>query len=123
MKVVLDSNFVLVPVQFKVDVFEEIPRLVDEKIEYVVLSPCLDEIRAFRSKERRAAGAVMALLSKKGFETVKASGKPDDAIVEYASKLGGGAVVCTNDGELRARLKGKKVKTIFLRKKSHLSMG
>jgi len=120
MKVVLDSNFVLVPIQFKVDVFGEIPRLIDEKIEYVVLSPCVDELKALRGREKIAASTMLEFLKKKGVKTANVSGRPDDAIVEYAAK--NGAIVCTNDKELRQRLREKGVKTIFLRKKSFLAV-
>jgi hypothetical protein len=113
MKVLLDTNFLLMPLKFRVDLFSEIARLVEGKPEYVVLSSSLKELGSLGK-----ADVVKKIVAKT--KLVEATGKVDEAIAEYAVREN--AVVCTNDANLRKRLKALGVKTIFLRGKGHLEM-
>lgn len=44
LKIVLDSNALFVPLQFKIDIFEELGKLLNAKFEPVLLSPVRQEI-------------------------------------------------------------------------------
>ncbi len=54
----------------------------------------------------------------KGFTVVENSDIVDDWIVSYASE--NNAMVCTNDSELRRRLKAMKLKVITMKSKSRI---
>ncbi len=121
-KIVLDTNFLLVPFQIRVDVFREAERLVEERTEFIVLSPCAEELKSTAAgggRDARAAKAALSALNKLPLKTVKATGPADDAIKNYAAKEN--AVVCTNDKKLRKELKEKGIKVIALRSGSHLA--
>ncbi|MFQ5405733.1 MAG: PIN domain-containing protein [Candidatus Micrarchaeia archaeon] len=120
MIVVLDSNFLLVPFEFKVDVFDQARGLLAGKLDFVVLDSCISEIKSFEGQTGRKMLSALNALEKKGLTLVKGTGKAraDDDIVAFASS--NDVVVCSNDSLLRKRLKEKGVKTIFLRKKSFL---
>jgi rRNA-processing protein FCF1 len=122
-KVILDTNFLLLPYQFRLDVFSEIERALDEPKELLVPSVVLEELRRLAARRNRAAKLGLAMLEQKMKEgkvqAVKSSGKADDWIAGNAEKLD--AVVCTNDIGLRKRLL-RKAKMLVLRNRSHLEL-
>jgi len=121
-KVVLDTNMLLVPFQFHVDIFSEIDRLMEGRAEPVLLSPCVEELKALAAgsgRDARAAKAALDMVERLKLNKTKAGGPADDAIVEYALKEK--AAVCTNDKELRDKLRKKGIRTIGLRDNSHLA--
>ncbi len=123
MKVVLDTNFLLVPFAFKVDVFSQISSLVDAKAEYVVMYSCLGEINSLGLKDKIAAKAGLELAKKAGAAIVRgAGGKPDDDILDFALKNRENCVVCTTDVELRRRLRDAGVRSICLRQRKVLKI-
>lgn len=118
MKVIVDTNGFMVQAQFGVDVLDELGRLGYD--ECIVPSCVLDELKTLEKKVRgkdRAALAVAAALAKR-CKAVESPGNADDAIVRLAKELG--ADVFTNDAELRKRLRGEGVKTVFMRSKHKL---
>ncbi|KYH39807.1 MAG: DNA-binding protein [Candidatus Bathyarchaeota archaeon B26-1] len=120
-KVILDSNFLFVPVHFKIDIFEAIEELVG-RFEPIVLSTTLDELRRIfeegSEKVRREANLVRLLASRcRLMEVQKGVG---ETCVRVAKELG--CAVATNDRELRRRLRREGITTIFLRGKSRIEI-
>ena len=120
-KVLLDTNFILIPAKFKVDIYEEIKRLMNEPYELYVLDKSLKEleniIKTQKGKEKVIARLGKAILLSKKPKTLKTTSK------DYVDKviLGlRGYIVATNDKELRLKLKKEGVRTILLRQKNHL---
>ncbi len=50
LKVILDSNALFVPFQFKIDVFEEVSRLLNRNVEFILLSPVKRELELLAKK-------------------------------------------------------------------------
>ncbi len=120
LKVLLDTNFLLIPAQFKVDVFEEIRELVHGEYELVVPKMVLFELMrlaAGRGKHSGAARLALRMVEEKKVRVEEAGGKADDWLLEQGR---GGAVVCTNDAGLIKLLRENNVKCIRLRGKSQL---
>ena len=42
--VVIDTNFIAIPAQFSIDIFVEAERILERNLEFVILSPALDEL-------------------------------------------------------------------------------
>jgi len=122
-KVLLDTNIIMVPGKFKVDIYEEIKRLMDVPYDLYVLDKSLDElddiIERQRGKEKAAARLAKAILEAKKPKTLKTTSKDyvDNVILGLK-----GFIVATNDKELRLKLKKEGVRTILLRQKTHLIM-
>ena len=77
MKVLLDTNFMLVPFQEKVDVYEEIKSLVP-KAELITLESCVRELEKLRKR-----GAIQ-LMKLKGVKVVEGRGRrTDEQILNY----------------------------------------
>ena len=122
-KVLLDTNFILVPAKFKVDIYEEIKRLMDVPYDLYVLDKSLLEleniIRTQKRREREAGKLAKAILEAKKPKTLKTTSK--DYVDNIILGLDG-FIVATNDSELRAKLKKRGVRTIVLRQKKYLVM-
>jgi len=126
MKVILDSNFLFIPFQFQVDIFEELPKLLNQRLDLVILSPTQVELqeKAKRGspKTRKRTSLALELAEKCHLVTVEQDfgETPDDVIVRVAAEWK--CPVATNDKALRKRLRDISVPVIYLRQKSRLEM-
>lgn len=121
-KILLDTNFLMIPAQFGVDIFAEIRRICFFSYQLVVLDATLKELQKLAlSKGRKGAHARTALTLIKAktvyvHPTTKAM-HTDDLILETA---GMGWIVATQDIRLKQRLREKDVSIITLRQKKYL---
>ena len=124
-QVLLDSSFLFIPVNFKIDIFRELSRLLDGRFEPVVLSATLRELqklsRSTSTKLRKQAGIALKLAGQcRVQEATEARHEShDDLIVRIAHKMG--FCVATNDKALRKRLRNLQVPVIYLRQKTKLA--
>lgn len=122
-KVILDTNFLLIPGQFKVDIFTEIEKLMSEPFVLCIVDKALAELNKLtvtgKEKDRFAAKLALALIRQKNLKTLRSFSKKsvDDIIVKKADK---NTFIATQDKALRKRLKEKKAKIIGLRQKKYL---
>ncbi len=117
MKIILDTNFLLIPGQFKIDIFE---KLRGDKL--IILEPCIKELeRISKGKGKDGTSAIIALtlLKKHNIKVIKTSGPADKAIINHATKHE--CAVATNDKALIKRLKSYSIKIIRLRQKRLLA--
>jgi len=125
-KVILDSNFLFIPSQFKVDIFEELMNLLNQRFEPVLLSSTHQELRTMAEKgslsRRKQASLALELTKKCLLVNVEKSVEEtnDDVILRIATEWK--SPVATNDRELRRKLKKLGIPVIFLRGKSHLEL-
>jgi len=111
MKVLLDTNFMLVPFQEKVDVYEEIKSLVP-KAELITLESCVRELEKLRKR-----GAIQ-LMKLKGVKVVEGRGRrTDEQILNYLEEEE--AILATLDRELMRKVlkRGQHVITLRQSKK------
>ena len=120
-KIILDTNFLTIPYQFNVDIFEEIDRIMEEDYELITLDKVVEELKKMKKgKDTIAARIGLELIEKKNIKVIKTDEKKvDNAIVKLADK---NTTVATNDRDLRRRLKNKNVKVLYLRSKKHIVM-
>jgi len=126
LKIILDSNALFIPLQFKIDILEELKTLLNTKFQLILLTPIRNELQVFAEKGspkmRKFASYALKLTEKCTFVDVdeKLAGSPDDAIVEAAREWN--CPVLTNDRELRKRLRNINVPVIYVRQKSRLEI-
>jgi len=122
-KVLLDTNFLLVPYQFKLDIFTKIEELLEVPHAFVVPTGVVGELEKLakgRGKEGAAARFGLKLLRNREHESVESSGNVDEWILKYAKEEG--MFVATNDRALRVKLKKNRVKVISLLSRSKVGV-
>ena len=122
-----DTNFLLVPGQFGVDIVSELNRILDVRFRMVIPNVVLEELDIIERKTRgRDLLAVrMAKKIAERFETVEIGRfgeRPiDDQIYEFAVN-NERVIVCTNDKGLKKRLRERGVPVVYLRSKKILEL-
>ena len=125
-KIILDSNALFVPLQFKIDVFEELKRLLNMNFELVLLSPVRRELERLAEKgsPKMSKNISYALKLAEKCKLVevneKTAASTDDIIVKTAQEWK--SPVFTNDKQLRKRLRDINVPVIYVRQKSRLEI-
>ncbi len=125
--VVLDTNILTVPAQFSVDIFAESERVVERRIEFVVLKSVIQEL------ERKLQGAVRTEKFKFrialdfverctviGLDEITSAKPVDNQVLEYALSVNG--IIATNDKELREKSLERGVPVLFMRGKKRLEL-
>lgn len=126
LKVIVDSNALFVPFQFKIDIFEDLKMLLNRNSELMLLSPIRDELEKIANKGspkmRKQASSALKLAEECTLVNCdkKFALSPDDAIVKMAREWS--CLVFTNDKELRKRLRNINVPVIYVRQKSKLGI-
>ena len=126
LNVILDSNALFVPLEFKIDIFEELRRLLNRKIEFILLSTVKRELEMLAVKDspkiQREAFFALKLAEKCKYVPVEDDEKltTDDAIVKVAKNWN--SPVFTNDRQLKKKLRDISVPVIYLRQKSRLDI-
>ncbi|MBN1646160.1 DUF188 domain-containing protein [Candidatus Woesearchaeota archaeon] len=120
-RVVMDTNFMLLPGNYLLDIFGEIERLMQTSYELCVTTGTVDELEKLAEKKTKTAKSArlgLMLIKQKPLKTVRSSkAHVDDDIVEVIKK---GEFVATQDRELKKRVLDKGAKIITMRSKSHL---
>jgi rRNA-processing protein FCF1 len=125
-KVIFDSNFLFVPSQFQLDIFEELTNLLNQRFVPVLLSPTKKELQRLAEegspKTRKQASLALKLAEKFRVVHVEKALKEthDDMIVRVAAEWK--CPVATNDRKLRKRLRSLKVPIILLRQRHRLEL-
>ena len=127
-KIILDTNFLLIPGQFGVDIFAEIDRICNFAYELAVVPETIIELKQIIGgsgslKDRKAASLALQLLERYRVKTLanyrKVFKRADEAILAIADRS---SVVATQDRELRKLLRKNAVRLIILRQKKYLML-
>ena len=123
-KIILDTNFLMIPIQFKVDIFSEFERVCDFNYKLYVYKNSVDElseiIKKQSQKNRKAAQFALKLIKMKEIEILDTNeGYVDSLILENLDK---DTIVATQDMKLKKEILKKNVPVIILRQKKYLEL-
>ncbi len=126
--VVVDTNFIAVPAQFSVDIFSEAERVLERKLEFVMLSSALDELeRKIQMADNKTEVRHFRIAKElaKRCKVVEPSQEVmnlpvDDQILAYTQSVKG--VLATNDKDLKARARSNGIPILFLRGMKYLAL-
>lgn len=126
-KILLDTNFLLIPAQFRVDIFSEIQRICPFASALCVLQPSVEELEKIaekqRGKQRQAAQLAIQLMNNKMVTAIASSeAYVDQAIIDVVKQDPKEWVVATQDQKLKKELVKLGVAVITLRKKKYLML-
>ena len=124
-KIVVDTNFLLMPYEYGIDLPGELIRIVHGPITLVISSGTMGELETLAGRNGARATAArfvlqnMALIkSRFPVEVVPSTGEVDKWIIKFAGN--NGVAVATNDVPLRKKLLAMGVPVIAMKGKSKL---
>ncbi len=125
-RILFDTNFLMIPLRFGVDVFEEAERVLNQPPEYYVTRSVLKEIAQLKQgaspsfvKELSFAEKIAERCSVLEVE-VEDGESVDDSILRTAENKR--FIVGTADAELRKKLRDAGVKVLVLRQRRYLEL-
>ena len=115
MRIILDTNFLIETIKYKIDSLMELRRICDFNFELCILDKTLDELEKINKVESRIALSFIHIL--KIINTKESKNKDvDDILVELSSK---DTIIATQDKELKRRLRKKHIPLIIIRQKKY----
>ena len=111
MKVVMDTNFLVIPFTKKIDIFSELKKF-SSRVSLATLSSCLNELKKVRPSLHKP---VLDLVKAKKVKIVKSKGDVDNALIRYCLK--NKALLCTLDRNLKQKALKKGLSVISVRGK------
>ena len=123
MRVLLDTNALLMPAQFGIDLYDELMALFGD-FEPVTLEEVMGELSGLARGRGRDAAAARVGIAMARRSTVVPSGSTaehvDDRVIEYARREG--CTVVTNDRQLRKALLDEGIDVVSMRRERTLEL-
>ena len=127
LKILLDTNFLIVPFQFRLNLQAEFDKLLDRKYELILLKEIYDELNHILKKsngkkrqEIQAAIKYFESFPKQDLSKREPNENIDDFLVRVA--LENKYIVATNDKGLKRKLRRLKINYIDLRQRNHFKI-
>ena len=123
-RIILDTNFLLIPIQFKVDIFSEISRICEFNYKLKIFEQSISELKNIiekqKGKDRKAAQFALKIINEKNLELIKSEKKDVDYLI--LKNITKDDIVATQDLILKRKLHDKNVSVIILRQKKYLKL-
>ena len=124
--VLLDSNFLFVPLRFGVDIFEDLQRLLGRTPRCLIPRPIIEELRHLKidAKPSLEKEVDFALDLAHRCEFLDEGLLPGEEVDDFILRLAveNGWPVATNDSGLRRRLRRAGIPVIYLRQQAFLEI-
>ena len=137
--VIIDANFILLPIQFKIDFLGEIRLSLEGKVKFIIFKQVLNELDAKTRRESKATKFPLYL--KSGLLYLEKNKEKYDIFYEDAVKFNNESMddfllrhsivikkekmkvfLATNDYELRKKARKANINVIFLRQRKYLAL-
>lgn len=124
-RIILDTNFLLIPAQFKVDIFEEIRRISNFSYQLFIIDRSIEELKKIittgNTRDKTAAKLALKLIKLKEIKKLKTTSNRnvDELILDSAKK---DDFVATQDKELKQKLKKRHIPIVILRQRKFLEI-
>lgn len=119
--VILDTNFLLISHQFRINVMAAMEKLLHQPHEFVICRAIENELKGIakgRGRAGIAARVALKMAEKNKFRVLPGeAGSADEWIVNYCA-ANPGTIVCTNDIILRRALRGTKARIVVMRSRT-----
>jgi rRNA-processing protein FCF1 len=121
-KILCDTNFLLVPLRFGVDIFQESEKTLNDVTTFYVSSRVLDEIRILKKKAKPTFEKELMFAEKIAarciFVNDNSCSLVDDSLISLSRKMG--MVLATTDSMLRKKARLEGIKVLYLRQRRYL---
>ena len=123
-KIIIDTNFLMIPYKFGVDIFSEFDRICRFNYGLFIFEQSIDELKGITQrqsgKDKKAAEFGLKLVKLKNIGIIKS--KERDADSSILSSVSKNTVVATQDIFLKKQLIEKGAPVIVLRQKKYLQL-
>ncbi len=125
-RIILDTNFLIIPGELNVDIFTEIQRIANFPYRIYTFDRVINELnklaREGSGKLKQAAKLGLQLIAAKQVEVIKSKNNlnADELILQSTNPETD--IVATQDRELKRKLKERGVHLLVLRKKKYLNL-
>ena len=121
-KIILDTNFLLIPLQFRVDIFTEFERICGFRYGLYAYAKTIDELKNIMQtasgKDRKAAEFGLKLIKLKNITIIKSGQKDVDSLI--LENLDEDTIVATQDINIKKKLLEKGASVIIIWQKKYL---
>jgi len=123
-RIIIDTNFLMIPSQFKVDIFSEIERICNFNYKLCIFEQTIAELENIAKKqagkEKRAAQFALQLIKLKKIGIISSEQRDvDSLILENTDR---NTIVATQDLHLKRELLRRGYNVIILRQKKYLEI-
>ena len=123
-KIILDTNFLLIPLQFRVDIFSEFNRICNFNYKLYIFEQSINELRNIMEKQpgkgKKAAQFALKLIKLKNIQAIKSDKEDVDSLI--LKNLDQDTIIATQDMNLKRELLKKSASLIILRQKKYLQL-
>lgn len=125
--IILDTNFLLIPGEVKVDIFGEIDRVIDDKTTLYIIDRTQKELESLmkgRGKKRAAAKLAFQLIKLHPMKIIctNLNKHVDLLILQEIKESDRDYIVATQDAALKQKLKRRRIPHLVLRKKQYVEL-
>jgi len=123
-RIIIDTNFLMIPYQFRVDIFSEFNRVCNFNYNLFIFEESLNELKGITEeqsgKDKKAAQFALKLVGLKNIGVIKSEGKDVDSLM--LESLDEDTIIATQDMLLKKELLKKGASIIILRQKKYLQL-
>ena len=123
-KIIIDTNFLMIPIQFRVDIFSELNRICNFNYKLFIFEQSINELKNIIEKQtgknRKAAQFALKLIKLKNINIIKSKRKNVDSLI--LKNASNDTIVATQDSHLKKKLLEKGASVIILRQKKYLQL-
>ena len=121
-KIILDTNFLLIPLQFRVDIFSELNRICNFNYKIFIFEQTINELKNIMEKQKgadkKAAQFALKLVKLKNIGIIKSGETDVDELM--LDSVNNDTILATQDIKLKKQLLEKGASVIILRQKKYL---
>jgi rRNA-processing protein FCF1 len=125
-RVLLDTNFLMLPIRFGVDIQSEFGRVLEVSFTTATTPGVVDELKRLRTqvKPNKVKEIDFALTLAEDVEKIDDVLRPQEDVDDQLLRLAelSGCIVATTDTELRKRLRKRGLPVLFLRQSRYLAI-
>lgn len=121
--IIFDTNFLFVTFAFKIDIIEELKRVVGPNFSLFIYEGTIEELKSVekqKDKNKAFLPLIVKMLQIYNFKIIKSHIKYIDE--QILSNLNKNVLIATNDKELRELIHAQKFRVLYLRQKSYLDI-
>ncbi len=123
-KIIIDTNFLMLPYKLRIDIFSEFSRICNFNYTLHIFEQSINELRNIIEKQsgidKKSAQFALKLIKLKNINVIKSSQEDVDSLI--LNNIDKDAVIATLDIELKKELLKKGASVIILRQKKYLQV-